>query len=191
MASAMTMTPEALHNAFIAIDRSSPGGAKWKAENRLDFAFLTDEEWTDEVSANYATHDVIGRSEQYYIYQNTGNRELPLNITFHAQGGRGGDYESSIRREVREKVDWCRALAYPVYVERRMLPPPVIFVYLGRLYDSFDILRCIVQSVSVTYNGPVSSETHASHGADVAMSLVRVANSSANLYDAESVGKYS
>lgn len=188
MVEAIVQTPETLHTAFLEIDTTSPGGARWPGVKRLDFAFFTDEEWSDEVSANYSAHDVIGRSEAYQVYQNTTNRSIPLNLTFHAQGGKGEDYELALQREVRDKVDWCRALAYPIYDGNRMFPPPAVLLYLGTMYTRLgDAMRCIVESVNVSYTGPVSPTTHASHGANVSMQFMRVAESASKLYDVKRV----
>lgn len=172
---AMTVTPQGLGElAFIKIDQRSAGGRYWGqafGEDTLNFAFIDGEEFTDSVSANYSEKEVLGRSESYLVYGNTANREIPISLIFHAQGLPGQSYEESLEREVRRKVDWCRALCYPYYTPTgRMYPPPAVYFLFGRMFTRQGVpLRGVVESTEVTFNGPFSTATLASHAAGVSM----------------------
>jgi hypothetical protein len=152
--------PYELHEmAFITVDTDSFGGRKWKERANqagyditLKFQFLGSSEFSDSVAANYATHDVLGRSESYYSYERTSNREFSLALKFVAQGLYGDDPDS-VTQEVKARVDWCRALAYPCYSGGLMYPPPAVYVGFGNMFvRKGKTLRCLVTNVNVTYN---------------------------------------
>lgn len=179
-------------NAFIQIDKSSFGGAKWTGENQLKFQFFGATGFSDIGSASYASHDTLGRSESYLAYEKTETREFSLTLRFVAQG-LYGDTSDGVEREVKKNVDWCRALTYPIHVNGIMYPPPVVLVGFGRMYVRKGTpLRCVVRSANVTYcpdESPIEPDTFLPYVADVELSFacVFMQGASSRILDASTI----
>lgn len=174
--------PDIYHPAaFMAIDPASPGGRVWTGEPRQMFQFLGNGSFSDSVSAEYNTMSVIGRSENYQIYSQTGNRSIPLTLKFIAQGTYGNTADAIVR-EVKEKADWFRALAYPTYRWGRAFPPPVVLLHFGRMYSSQGIpIRGIVTDPNITYcddESPIHEENLAPYSALCDLTFLATAMSS-------------
>lgn len=190
-------------NAYLAVDPDSYGGKAWlEALNRsnlyyigdrLLFQFIGQDEFPDVASPQYSTNDVLGRSESYYTFDRTATREFNITLKFVAQGAIGDTMEKSLLFEVKNKTDWCRALAYPVYVDGIMYPPPRVKFAFGKMYSRIgQALACLVTSVNVTYctdSAPLDVETKLPYAAlvDIGLACVFTQDATSNPLDATSI----
>jgi len=185
-------TPRPTGDIKIVIDTSSPGGSQWpEGDMQMDFLFFpADTTFDESVSPNYASVGIIGRSEAYKVWIGNENRLIPLNIVFLPQGDEEGrpnagfapapptpsaEIAKAYEKEVKKKVDWLMATAMPVYRDIRTYPPPVILLFMGKMFNRSGLpIRCIVESASVSYDGydPV---TMLPYVATVNLSLCQVA----------------
>lgn len=189
--SALDMVPVDLGpNAFIKIDTGSPGGRHWPGADELRFQFLGNNEFGDSVSAEYASIDIIGRSESYQSYHMTSNRDIPISLMFAAMG------HGNLIDEVKKKADWCRALCYPRYVGQRMYPPPVVLLYLGKMYSASNLpVRGLIMGCEVNYcaqEAPYDPETFEPYTAQVDLQFKAVYIAGEEMLDSATIigGKF-
>jgi len=121
-----------------------PQAAIIREDNReaMNFASLQ-EEIQDDVTPNYVSKPILGRSEPLRFYANTGPRTIQLSMEFFGV--------ADAFQDVQAKVNWIRALAYPRYLRNVSLGPPVVHLIMGQFLQ----MRAIVSSaVSVAWKAP-------------------------------------
>lgn len=151
------------NNACLCIDKQCPAYPFWNARKNggqgptprkntgvspiradsLPFQFLGEAQFTDSVKAEWKDQAVLGRSENYVVYAQTGNREISISLLFQATEDPGPD--------VLDKANWIRALAYPVYNGLILIPPPTVFLIFGRMFPS---VRGIVMNPTIKWMEP-------------------------------------
>jgi len=163
--------------AYISIDPSwydmNPGGWPLDFSERLDFTFLDLDSGIQETSSvNYGDVQVIGRAESYRTYLGSGNKEVPLNFRFYAQGlKRSIVYEDVLREEVVKPAMWLEALKHPWQgADGLSHAPPPCFLQIGDLFAG----RVIATDVQTTWQPPFDPKTMLPHGADVSCTFTVV-----------------
>jgi hypothetical protein len=130
-------------SAFLLIDRNYPE----KLRNmflfkKLGFTYLPEEINHSGAEATYNDIDIIGRWSHYQVYQSTTAEEFSFTLQFFA-------YNNSYS-DVVAKVNFLRALKYPInYQGISYRPPKVLFVF-GDLISKM----CIVKEASPVYRAP-------------------------------------
>lgn len=165
------VVPTTYHNqAFMEIDRHCEAYllGRWRQNGptRLNFQFLESDEFSDSTQGNWNNQTVMGRSEDYLIYTGTNNRRISFTLRFQAVGMGTTD---GIYEEVRKKANWCRALAYPYYNNQdRLIAPPTVMLRFGNLFGN-SMVRGIIQSAPVTWQGPFDIDTLEAYAAVVSV----------------------
>ena len=125
----------------------------------------TPEAITFNKTANWAQKDFLGRPEPIFTYQNSGPTTFSLVGKFYAES-----FEA--HGKLLKISDYIMALVTPS--EMNYMPSPVT-VFIGQWKE----LRCIVTSVSITFNGPwsvqVNSDDHKNANTPSEKSLIATA----------------
>ncbi len=140
---------------------------------------------TETVGVNYTDTNVVGRPEQYKQYTGTNNREISVNLHFHAQGSPWGGATSQtlddwLRQEVQSPVRWLDSLRFPfievIGNDRISHAPPPIMLYIGELIA----MRCLLTEAPITWKAPFSPQSLLPHGAEVNCTFTAVSQSVGN-----------
>lgn len=122
----------------------------YSAKNRVEFYWFP-EEFGTSVQPNWEEQPILGRSEPFFIYANTGPRTMSLDFTFFAQGLQTG-IENAIDAEVLSNVRFIESLAYPVLRDDGVVTEPAsCWLTIGKLYAQRVIMT---GAPAVTYKGP-------------------------------------
>jgi hypothetical protein len=156
-------------NSWLAVDPSTPAGATYGGNGKVHFTWFPDS-FTTSAAPNWEGVQVLGRSEEFKIYANTGNREITVQFEFFAQGP--GDLDGAIEREVLQKVRFLESLAYPVEQGNGLVAEPAVcWLKLGGFLRS----RVIMSGApNVTYMGPWSVDSELPMHATVDCTFVEV-----------------
>lgn len=129
-------------------------------------------QWTPEnintsVAPSWEQVAVLGRSEPFWIYANTGSKTISFDFRFAAQGWTHAKTSilNSIELEVNENVRFLESLAYPIRGSDGLSTEPApCFLVIGSLIVS----RVIMSGpATVTYEGPWEVESHFAYQASV------------------------
>ena len=135
---------------------------------QIQFTWLP-EEFTETVTPNWEEVAILGRSEPFHIYANTGTKTIELDLTFMAQGGAGDTVIQAIREEVLVNVRFLQSLAYPVRLENGLSSEPATCVLqIGSLIDEHVIMH---GAPTVTFKGPWDVATLLPYQASVSCSF--------------------
>ena len=140
---------------------------------RLAVSFYDLEEGLEESSdVNYTEGEpILGRAEGYKSYVGTGNKTIPLNFKFQAQGGGSGTTRDKLQREVVDPARWLEALKYPYKSPSGIsYSPPRVQLYIGDLLRA----RCIADEVSIRWGSPFDPDSMLPYAAEVSCSFVVV-----------------
>lgn len=106
-------------------------------------------------SAEWASTEVLGRSEPYRSYRSSSPRAISFTMRFFAsvdQGDSGDPWD-----DVKRKADWLEALVYP---DADTGYPPLVNFLFGNTFST----RCLVRSVSIKFEGPWQFERQVGDG---------------------------
>lgn len=111
-------------------------------------------EVTEQVTSNWASTTIPGRSADYLHYTNNNNRSINFSLKLHVdmgeivQVGQNGSYRSGI--DIESFVNFLQALCYPNYSGSGILPP-VCKLVIENVIDA----RVVFNSVGITKSGPM------------------------------------
>lgn len=142
----------ALHQraAYLVIDKNYPPELRAKFDGKgpqkLEFTYLPNELSLSGEEPTWNEVEIIGRWSPYHIYASTTAAELGFTLQFFA--------EEDAVKDVKQKVDWLRAMKYPVVHEGITYRPPSLLFVWGRLFTR----RCLLKEATPVYRGPWFNE---------------------------------
>lgn len=163
-------------NVTVRVDGSSPTAGQFVGQSQrtstLSIPYLdnTADGFNENVAANYATTDVVGRAEQFKTFIGANNREIPLQFRFWCESGDFGP-------DVMEPVRWLESLTHPVNANDGLsYPPPPVILQIGSLL----VARCNVTDVNTRWGPPFEPGSMLPHGAECTVTFVVVRSVSNN-----------
>ena len=103
---------------------------------------------SDAKAVNWASMDIVGRSEPILSYHSSTNRKLGLTLIFVASIDEKDEVGT---QKVQERVNFIKSLQYPVRSKGTGFSstPPVALLIVGDLIYT----KCVVESVDVEWSG--------------------------------------
>ncbi len=201
----MTVRNEYIENGYLRVGGGSQvlgDGPTAKLPRLLTFQSMPGDLGSSK-AANYTPINILGRANPIQIYSNSGQRawnlelkffvtELPestearINAAFNA-----GDPNASIintandavREQVLDKVNWCEALTYPIYVNNLSQGTAQVQFVFGDMINA----NCVCTDVQSSFPGPWYLKTNSMVGypmyAIVNLTLVQIGGASFSYFD--------
>lgn len=116
----------------------------------LPFQFLP-ESIQDSKAAVYGDITVIGRSTPIKTYSHTGAETLAFSLKFFANPEQRD--ASLSPKLIKERVDFCKSLVYPVYTGFIVKPPPMCIVKIGNYIAFYGVCKSVSTSVTNSPEG--------------------------------------
>lgn len=115
--------------------------------DRLDLVTIP-EISNDSGNAQYQVTDIFRHTEPVRYWQHTTPRQISFTTKFFAT--------FNAKLEVLDKINWCRALMFPLETQNSSSRnrPPIVILSLG----SYAVMRCVIPQVSVSPNMGVLDE---------------------------------
>ncbi len=99
------------------------------------------------MTANYRSHDTIGRAEPYRVYSASGPQTYNLTLNFLSSVSPTADTNEN-KRYIISQLAKLTSLTLPRKKGYFLLPPSVVFLVIGSFVND----RCIIKNVSTTFN---------------------------------------
>jgi hypothetical protein len=130
--------------AWLEIDPTYPSILREQFETKkLGFSFLPTEITLEGGDPNWSEVEVFGRFSPYQVYGGTASEGISFTLQFSA-------YLNAVA-DVRDKINWLRAMKFPLLYEGISYRPPALYLYWGSFFNG---IRTILKSASPTYQAP-------------------------------------
>lgn len=123
---------------------------------------LTPENIREDKSANYTSHDILGRFEPIRMYSGSSPTSISFTISYIWLSNDATSFSSW--NQLKANILKLKALTFPVNLASKgnvnskdlrklgkIAPPPLVKFNYGDIFINVD---CLVKSVSITYNSP-------------------------------------